>query len=363
MPAEPWNEAVRMVACGLAVAALAAPVAVVGWRVARRSGEPILPRWRPWRVPWAGFDVFLAFLVLGPFLLPPMTTWVLSGSGFFVWVYGHPFPSGRPVGLEPSAAVAGAAAATAAREQVLTLLGIASLWGSVLALPVQLLVILWARNVLYPRQPSSVRGGIAGRLALAAIAWAVLAVTVHLIHQVVNLVFAQLGWAPEEHPLARLVRFRPALDQGLLVVSACVVAPLLEELYFRGILLPWVLRRRARAWSVLLAAVALVGALCYSTNPSPAALTRGPFLFIVGLAVGGAVLGLSLRRKRLTLGAIYASAALFAAVHSTVWPTPIPLFVLGLGLGYLAVRTRGVLVPAVVHGLFNAVSALFVLTG
>src|SRR5262249_39120688 len=136
-----------------------------------------------------------------------------------------------------------------------------------------------------------------------------------------------------------------------------------EELYFRGILLPWALRRQARAWSVLLAAVALVGALCYSTNPSPAALTRGPFLFIVGLAGGGAGPGAFLRAERPTLGGIYASAALFAAVHSTVWPTPIPLFVLGLGLGYLAVRTRGVLVPAVVHGLFNVVSALFVLTG
>jgi membrane protease YdiL (CAAX protease family) len=46
-----------------------------------------------------------------------------------------------------------------------------------------------------------------------------------------------------------------------------------------------------------------------------------------------------------------------------VWPSPIPLFVLGLGLGWLAVRTRGILVPAIVHGLFNAVSGVFVLRG
>jgi CNT family concentrative nucleoside transporter len=48
---------------------------------------------------------------------------------------------------------------------------------------------------------------------------------------------------------------------------------------------------------------------------------------------------------------VYASAALFAVVHSAIWPSPIPLFLLGLGLGWLAVRTRGVLAPAIVHGL------------
>jgi membrane protease YdiL (CAAX protease family) len=69
-----------------------------------------------------------------------------------------------------------------------------------------------------------------------------------------------------------------------------------------------------------------------------------------------------LRRKRRTAGAVYASAALFAAVHSSVWPSPVPLFALGLGLGYLAVRTRGILVPVIVHGLFNAVSAVYVLS-
>ena len=48
-------------------------------------------------------------------------------------------------------------------------------------------------------------------------------------------------------------------------------------------------------------------------------------------------------------------------IHSNVWPSPIPLFVLGIGLGWLAVRTNGVLAPVIVHGLFNAVSVVFVL--
>lgn len=55
---------------------------------------------------------------------------------------------------------------------------------------------------------------------------------------------------------------------------------------------------------------------------------------------------------------ICGSALLFAALHSAVWPSPIPLFGLGLGLGWLAYRTHSLAGPFVVHGLFNAVATL-----
>jgi membrane protease YdiL (CAAX protease family) len=75
------------------------------------------------------------------------------------------------------------------------------------------------------------------------------------------------------------------------------------------------------------------------------------------------VLWVRVRKGKRHARGIYASAALFALVHAGVWPSPIPLFFLGLGLGWLAVRTRGILVPVIVHGLFNAVSAVYVLRG
>jgi membrane protease YdiL (CAAX protease family) len=59
--------------------------------------------------------------------------------------------------------------------------------------------------------------------------------------------------------------------------------------------------------------------------------------------------------------AIWATAMLFAALHSGVWPSPIPLFVLGLGLGYVAWRTRSILAPILIHGMFNAVSLIALL--
>ncbi len=56
--------------------------------------------------------------------------------------------------------------------------------------------------------------------------------------------------------------------------------------------------------------------------------------------------------------AIYGNALLFAAFHSSVWPSPIPLFLLGLGLAWLAWRTRGVVASMTTHALFNATACL-----
>jgi membrane protease YdiL (CAAX protease family) len=68
-------------------------------------------------------------------------------------------------------------------------------------------------------------------------------------------------------------------------------------------------------------------------------------------------------RSRRHVQAILASSALFAAVHAQVWPSPVPLVLLAVGLGYLYLRTRSLVGPIVVHGMFNAVSALYLLLG
>jgi membrane protease YdiL (CAAX protease family) len=85
----------------------------------------------------------------------------------------------------------------------------------------------------------------------------------------------------------------------------------------------------------------------------------GPSIF-VGLLVFGylaapRLLGIpSAEQSR----AVYATSAVFAIAHSFAWPTPIPLFCLGLVLGYLACRTQTLVAPLTVHGLFNAISCL-----
>ena len=56
------------------------------------------------------------------------------------------------------------------------------------------------------------------------------------------------------------------------------------------------------------------------------------------------------------------SATLFAALHASHGPDPIPLFMLAVGLGYLYQRTHRILPCVTVHFLLNSVTlAVFLL--
>ncbi|MBA4062857.1 MAG: hypothetical protein C0501_03960 [Isosphaera sp.] len=357
MPADFWTAAAAMLAAVGVVAAVAVPVGVVAWCAAPR---PLLPPPKPWRVPWGGFEVLAAFILLTA-VVPPLVGQGLEGSGFYRRVYGPDFPppGPGPAVLKATAAAAGAPIAAAFEVAAIR----RDLWAGVVALPVQLGLLVLARRALYPARRPPDSPGLAPSLAVAVAAWAVLTPAVLACNAAVNWVAVLLDVVPDEHRLARLGG-RDPLDAALILATACVAAPVVEEVLFRGLLLGWLLGgrkpgpapdapARARPW---LAAAAGVGFAALTGRP-------GPVAFAVLLAAGLAVATGVRRSKRRTAGAVWASAALFAAVHSPVWPNPVPLFLLGLGLGWCAVRTRGLLVPAVVHGLFNAVSAAFVLRG
>jgi hypothetical protein len=63
-------------------------------------------------------------------------------------------------------------------------------------------------------------------------------------------------------------------------------------------------------------------------------------------------------QKGAALAAIFGASMLWALFHWSVWPTPIPLFFLGLGLGWLAYRTQSLLSAITVHVLFNSVACI-----
>ncbi|MFO0946326.1 MAG: type II CAAX endopeptidase family protein [Planctomycetota bacterium] len=130
-----------------------------------------------------------------------------------------------------------------------------------------------------------------------------------------------LIWVPVTIAITLVVRayvhqetFHPALDffSGprslgdwvLLTLSVAVVAPLIEELMFRGILQSWMVNR-------------------------------------VGIPAG-----------------ILITATLFGFAHSLSWPDPVPLIVLGFGMGVAYQRTRSLWPPVVVHALFNGMMLL-----
>ncbi|MBY0514338.1 MAG: CPBP family intramembrane metalloprotease [Gemmataceae bacterium] len=291
-------------------------------------------------MPWTGFEVFVAFVafVVGLDLLRLAVVEGLTRGGFYQAVYGPPDDAGG----YPD-----------------TTRQLMQMWGYAVAVPAFLGLAAVVRSALYPARHTS-RVLPAPAVTVAVAGWLAFSLATLLVHFGVMFVFNALGWPIEEHPLARPDTYRTPLDRALFAVQACVLAPAIEEVMFRGVLLPWLLGRAHRVWPVLgIAVVVAVAAVAQQSRVE--AFVRGPVLFAIGLVGGWVVLSRALRRKVRTTGAVYASAALFAVVHSGVWPSPVPLFVLGLGLGWLAVRTRGVFAPIVVHGLFNAVSVLFVL--
>lgn len=337
MPAELWSDAVRMAECGLIVAAIAVPLGLAARWLAKSRHQPVLLRPKPWPVPWGGFEILLlfAFALIGPAsIVGP----VLSASGFYPAIYGADSPEEAWQPMK-------------------------SLWSAAVFAPLFLGFTWLLTRAAYPAwraEPSP----LPARTAAAVGTWLGLHPIVAAIHLIVAATFFAWGWQPDSHPLEQKFRDgRPSIDQILFAVQAAIAAPLVEEMLFRGALLPWLLRKRHRPVVTLLV-VALFGLLLsIESRDGQNELRSGPVLFTLFL-VAGAFLHRALRRKHnRTESAMIVSAAFFAVTHNPVWPSPIPLFVLGLGLGWLAVRTRGWLAPAIVHGLFNMVSVLFVLRG
>lgn len=341
------SELTRMVTAGALVAAAAVPAGLVALALRGRS-EPLLPHWKPLPVPWSGFEVTAAFIVV-MFVIPISSLSLLENNGFYQIVYGDEFPRAGAVEGNP--------------EQKAEATTLRTLWANLLALPLVLGALALTRLTLYSRWHPPARGSVTGKVALAVLAWLLVAPAVLLLNAVVNAVATSLDVPPDTHSLAKLGS-RPALDRILLVLEACVGAPLREELLIRGALLWWCVGRlklpglgvtaptSARPWFVLGAGVILSGL----------GGKWQPLVFAAVLTIGLIVLYQVKRTGARRARAVYATAAFFALMHP-VWPNPVALFALGLALGYLSVRTNGLLVPVLVHALFNAVSVVFVLRG
>ena len=118
----------------------------------------------------------------------------------------------------------------------------------------------------------------------------------------VNLL-ARWGMPPEQtHPVALFLMSSGHSPWSWALVGYCtlVAAPFVEEMVFRGLLQTW-LCRRVGAW-----------------------------------------------------GGIVGSGLLFALAHARIWPDPLPLAVLGIGLGIVYQRTRSLWAPVALHSSFNA---------
>jgi membrane protease YdiL (CAAX protease family) len=165
-------------------------------------------------------------------------------------------------------------------------------------------------------------------------------------------------WAPQAHPVQEMIlREFSAGVGGLAVVTAVILAPIFEELVFRGLLQSWLvalLRRRTGP----LPSPALEGTP-FTVTPEP--YTSGE---IWEAEDGSFSPALTSKYPAPTQPsgpawlAIVLTSLVFAYVHASQWPAPIPLFVLALVIGKVYERTGSLIAAIFMHATFNGLSML-----
>ncbi len=222
------------------------------------------------------------------------------------------------------------------------------------ALPALLAVAAFLRHAAHDLRPTFDWRALPGDVARGVVAGVAFTPAVHAVYWLTKTLNAAAGGAEREHPLALLGAGTSPGEVAFFLLAVCVAVPWIEELLFRGVMLRWLGRRAANAAPVFAVALLFAGTEGANFNPRLA-----PTLFVVALAA--LTVAASRLRAARTVRAVLASSALFAAAHSSVWPSPLPLFVLACGLGYLTVRTGRITAAVVAHGLFNAVSSVILI--
>jgi membrane protease YdiL (CAAX protease family) len=343
----------------LFLAALGAMFLAVWWSLdpAARSQRLPMPRIR--RISWYGIDVFAGFVLLA--LIPTLVDETLKKAGLYDWLY----PDVDEQSLKRRT----------------------FLWSSTLAPPLILgLIILGLQQLRGTRlvELGLTRARAAVNVCLGYLTWLLLTPLVLALMYLALYLVELVGGTPTEHPVS-LATQQPLmlLEWLLMFASAVVLMPLLEEVLFRGLMLPWQLRggwqaQTTTAFCALFVA-AVGGTVGTSYNIAPplfvlvilAGLLLVPFALLryapPQASAGDSelrrpswpeqVLLCAADRRAQPLLAVCTNGLFFAAMHSSVWPSPVALVVLGVGLAWLRYRTSSLVASLTLHALFNAVSA------
>jgi membrane protease YdiL (CAAX protease family) len=245
---------------------------------------------------------------------------------------------------------------------------------NLLCLPAQVAGLLFltrrATGTVLPFAGSFGRPGLLLGLA-ASLPLTLLTLAVHVPVRLTAHAFSD--GAATEHPLLRMLNDQPGVTSlwALVIAEAVISAPVREELFFRGCVQPWLTRR---PWGGDLAvALAMVCPLLLRPGGPGVGTAFVPTIFVALvacvcwwaekplLALRGVLGSTGLRLfpddhgGRAAYRGVIGTSLLFAAFHSGSWPDPIPLTVIGIGLGWLAWRTQGVFASTIAHMTFNGV--------
>jgi len=358
----------------------------VTWRV--RNGEPIVPRLcEPRReVPWGLGSVVLVIL-----------SWVVVNLTV-VTLYAYLTQGNAPAAVTPAKKVAKAGAAPAKKTPGAGAAPAKQARGDAKAAAVdrtlgfteQLAIVSMINAILLVTLPGLLRAtsgaglsdlGLSRRHLTQQIGVGMMAFfLVSPFVYALNAVAVQL-WHPEKHPLEKMVRHESAMGIAeLAVLSAVLLAPMTEELIFRGVIQRWLSRsfNSTRNPSNLFeepasptdGAVTEEVAAEELAGPWPESETTvadnpfAPPTSLVGRTTDtpfSPSAGLDGRLTRTSVQPIVLTSLLFAAVHFQQWPAPLGIFVLSLGLGYVVQQSGSLIAAMVMHSLFNGLGTFLLL--
>lgn len=307
------------------------------WRLGRRDPALIPPPRRHRFVPWSGTEVALSLLLY--YLIPAVLMTLLAGVG----VLSQSVDMKNMAGVDLFKIMAAAA--------LFTPLQMAAIGG-----------LLWLRSRTKARHLGLSRWRWQAHLTLGVVCYVVVTPIVYGANYLAHWATEQTQTESSMHPIQRLVTKYPEPSAWIVVVlQAVILAPLVEELLVRGIMLPWLSRRRWGGWAAMAGGIAIGLSLLYQGPGKP--LNWPPLAFALAVSLFGALYTSPHQGEQWARRAIIGTAILFAMLHATVWPTPISLLILGLALGWLAHRTRSLIAPIVMHAMFNATSMVLMLVG
>jgi membrane protease YdiL (CAAX protease family) len=176
---------------------------------------------------------------------------------------------------------------------------------------------------------------------------------------------------PTKHPFILLLQSKP--DTRLFVaisVNAVLLAPIVEELLFRGVLQGWLQSlRRGMGFDALLIGSQRDVAPVAVAPPEDAVMvaevvqsTETPLVAELVDPAETAPTSVPAPRDSVAWLPILGSSLLFSLAHYSHGPDWVPLLVLAMGLGYLFQRTHRLVPCMTVHFLLNLTSMALLFT-
>jgi membrane protease YdiL (CAAX protease family) len=320
-----------------------------------------LPVVRIRRIPWFGFDNLFAFFIF--LAIPMLVHATLQQAGFFEWLYAP------PAGLAPTASQKDTVTASADAQQKV-LLQREFLWTGAVADPLTLALIILGLGALRASRPAHLgltHTRLGANIRIGFVAWAAVTPVVTAVHAAAEyLTPADLR---DAHPVFEASQLELSVTEcGLIILMVTLLAPLMEEVIFRGLWLSWQLRGGWEAqailgaFALLWAAISCFGRTDRPFNPAPLVfvLLLLPVVYVLPFWPRGSQAHGPWWRLQGSALAVFANGLLFGAMHSNVWPSPIALWLLGMALAWVRYRTGSLVGCIVLHSLFNAQQLLVI---